>query len=129
MNPQQLIHRGFNLLATSIVALSGFAFAPEMFVEKDIPDKIDDVLLFALGLIAIFWYKRSSHRYMRSILPVVLVALALVVKLGGLWIEIADPEAFGDDIGGVILFVLGTGLVFYQYMRTGKLLERLGNPS
>jgi hypothetical protein len=122
MTIQQSLNRGFNLLATSITGLAGFAFAPEMFVEKDMPDKIDDALLFLLGLVAIIWYRRSENRYTRSALPVAFVVIGLAIKLTGLFIELDDAEAFGDDIGGLILFVLSAGLIIQQFRRTGELL-------
>lgn len=123
VNIKESINRGFNLLAVSVSSLSGFAFLPEAFVEQDIPDKIDDALIAIIGLLAIWWYTRSNNRYRRSILPVVLVSIAFIIKVIGLIIEIDDPEAFGDDIGGVILFAIATGLTIYQYQKNKKLLE------
>ena len=120
MNIQESINRGFNLLAVSIVSLAGFAFLPETFVENDIPDKIDDILLFIIGIIAMIWYRKSNNRYIHSVLPVVFIIVSLAVKACGLIIEIDDPEAFGDDIGGLILFVLGTGLILKQYASIKK---------
>ncbi len=115
------LNRGFNLLATSIVAVAGFAFAPEMFIENEMADKADDALLFALALVAMGWYAWSGKRTQRSIAPVVIMVIALVVKIIGLIIELDDPDAMGDDAGGVILFLLATGLVIYQYIKTPKL--------
>lgn len=121
MNIQNALNRGFNLLAISITGLVGFAFLPEVFVENDVPDKLDDGALFIVGLVAIVWYRYSQNRYVRSVMPVALVVIAALVKLSGLLIEIADPESFGDDIGGLILLVLATALVISQYKKTGKL--------
>jgi peptidoglycan/LPS O-acetylase OafA/YrhL len=121
ISPQQLINRGFNLLSVSIAGLAGFAFLPEAFLEKDLPDKIDDILLFLLALVAIYWYSRSNNRYVRSAVPVVLICLGLAIKLVGIIIEYADPEAVGDDFGGLILFILATGLVIYQYSKSKTL--------
>ena len=123
MTIQESINRGFNLLAVSIVGLSGFAFLPEAFLENDIPDKIDDITLFVLGLVSIWWYNRSTNRYLRSALPVVLVVLALITKIGALIVEFDDPASAGDDFGALILFVLATALVLYQYIQTKKLLD------
>jgi len=122
MNISDILNRGFNLLATSITALAGFAFAPEIFVETDWPDKIDDILLFILGLVALWWYKTGTRSTSRSVVPAVLVILALIVKFGGLLIELGDPDAMGDDLGGLILFILAAGLVTYQYRKTKRLL-------
>lgn len=118
---QEALNRGFNLLAATIVALSGFAFLPEAFLEDDIADKVDDTLLFLLGLYAIAWYVRGRNRFVRSIQPVVFVVLALAIKMMGIAIEFADPESVGDDFGGLILFVLAVAVVIYQYKKTARL--------
>jgi hypothetical protein len=121
MTIQESLHRGFNLLAVSITSLAGFAFFPEMFVETDMPDKIDDGLLFLIGVSALLWYRRGSNRFTHAVAPIIFMVSALVVKAGGLLIEIDDKEAFGDDIGGLILFVLASALVVTQYKRTKEL--------
>ena len=125
MNIRDSINRGFNLLAVSIVGLSGFAFLPEAFLENDAPDKIDDVLLFILGLLGIAWYSKKDNSYSRSLVPVVLVGLSLLTKIGALFIEFDDAASVGDDFGALILFVLSFGLVVYQYQKTGKLLKEV----
>lgn len=122
MTIQESINRGFNLLAISITALAGFAFAPEMFVETDMPDKIDDALLFVLGIVAIFWYRKNNNRYVHSVLPVAFVIIGLLIKIGGLLVEIADPESFGDDIGGLIMFGLSAGFIVQQFKKTKQLI-------
>ncbi|MGH7250013.1 MAG: hypothetical protein ACREGC_03495 [Minisyncoccia bacterium] len=124
-NIKEAINRGFNLLAVSVVGLTGFAFLPEVFVEQDRIDKLDDALLFILGIVAMIWYRKSNNRHVRSIIPVIFMIIGLVIKVTGLIIELDDPEAFGDDIGGVILFILGTALVIYQYNKTKKLLDQV----
>ncbi len=122
MNIQQSINRGFNLLATSITGLAAFAFLPEAFLENDLPDKVDDTLLFLIGMVGILWYNHSSNRSVRSVMPAALVVIACFVKIGGLMIEFDDPSSAGDDFGGVILFALAAVLVVYQYIKTKKLL-------
>lgn len=122
-NIKEAINRGFNLLAVSIVGLSGFAFLPEVFVENDVPDKIDDALLFILGIIAMIWYRKSNNSKTRSIVPVVFVIIGLLVKILGIIIEHDDAEALGDDLGGLILMVLATGLVIFQYKKNRKMLQ------
>jgi hypothetical protein len=122
MNIRDAVNRGFNLLGVSIVALSGFAFAPEMFLENDVPDKLDDALLFIVGLIGIAWYTKAKNKYTRSIVPVGLVGVALLLKIMAVIVEFNDVENVGDDFGGLILFVLSFGLILYQYFKTKKLL-------
>ncbi len=123
MNIREAINRGFNLLAIGIVGLAGFAFMPEIFLEKDWDDKIDDAMLLVIGLVGIIWYFTKNNRVSRSVLPTALVVAALAVKIMGVIIEHNDPDSLGDDIGGLILFLLATAFIIYQYKKTKKLLS------
>lgn len=122
MTIRESINRGFNLLGTSVVALAGFAFTAEIFLENDWPDKIDDIALLVLCLVGIIWYLTGKNKYMRSIMPVVLIILSLLAKIMAIIIERDDKDAVGDDFGGLTLFVLATILIIFQYRKTKKLL-------
>ena len=123
MQIREAINRGFNLLGVSIVSLAGFAFVPEIFLEHDWDDKMDDIGLLVFALAGIIWYLTKNNKYQRSIMPVVLVILGLLAKIMAVTIEFKDKEAVGDDFGGLILFILATGLILVQFYRTKKMLE------
>lgn len=122
MKLTEALNRGFNLLATSLISLTGIAFLAEIFLENDWADKTDDIILVILAVIGIVWYLTKGHRYLRSAVPVILVILGLLDKIMALVLEHSDKDALGDDIGGLILFVFATALVVYQYYKTKKLL-------
>ena len=115
------INRGNNLLAVAIVGLSGFAFSPEIFVEDKWLDKSDDFILLAVGIVAIVWYRMGRNRFSRSIVPVLLVSASLLAKIAGLVLEFSDVEDRGDDIGALILFVLATALVSWEYVKSSEI--------
>ena len=123
MNISQSVNRTVNLLGAAIAGLAGFAFAPEAIIEPDTIDKVDDTLILLIGIGAIVWYLRNGNRYLRSMVPIVLVGAALLLKVFAIIVEIADPEDVGDDFGGLILFVLSTALLIYLYVSTGKTAE------
>ncbi|MDR3642677.1 MAG: hypothetical protein P4L74_03575 [Candidatus Doudnabacteria bacterium] len=120
MKASELVNRTNNLIATTIVALSGFAFLPEVFIEDDHADKLDDALLFILGLVAIYWYKKGQNRFQRTVMPVVLSGLALLIKIMGVVIEFHDKESLGDDLGGLILFLISFGFIWWLYNKNDK---------
>jgi hypothetical protein len=122
MNITQSINRTFNLLATSVVALAGFAFTAEVFLETEWADRADDIGLLLLGIFGISWYLKGENRLSRSIAPVIFIVIALALKIAALMIEFDDKDAVGDDFGGLTLFVLGTLFIIYQYWKTKKLL-------
>lgn len=117
-------NRGNNLVATAIVALAGFAFSPESILEPEIPYKIDEILLFWLGVGAIGWYLWGKNKWKRSIVPVLIVWAGLAIKIMAIIIEFKDKEDVGDDFGAVILFVLATTLVTFLYLKGKKMLEK-----
>src|SRR5512146_1497239 len=121
MNLQESVNRSVNLLSVVIVGLAGFAFLPEIFLENEMPDKVDDIALLVIGLFGIWWYRKARNRFMRSALPVVLVVLALATKVGAVLVEFGDKESVGDDFGALILFTLAVGLVVYLYRTATRL--------
>ena len=122
MQLNEAINRGKNLLAVSIVSLAGLAFLPEFFLEDELGNRIDDGILFLLGVIAVGWYLRGNNRLKKSIVPVVLVSLALVDKIAAVLIEFKDKADVGDDFGGLILFLCATIFVVWQYNKKDEAL-------
>ena len=125
MTVQEVWNRGNNLVATAIVGLAGVAFFPEAFVEDKFHYKADDAELFIVGMGAFIWYIFRNNKYKRSILPMLFVSLSFVFKLAGFFMEFKDKDDLGDDIGGVILFLLATIFVWSLYYMTPKILKKI----
>jgi len=124
---QEAVQRGTNLLAVSIVALSGIAFFPEFFLEDEGPFKLDEVGLLVVGLAGMAWYLIGRHKFSRSLVPLVLVGAGLLIKIIGLVIEFGDTEDRGDDIGALILFALAVVLVAWQYFNGRRAAQAGGS--
>jgi hypothetical protein len=113
----QALNRGFNLMLTTIILLTGLAFASGGIRENDLTDKLDDLGLLALGIILLVWYLMRENRLQRSLFPVIIVVVVLLVQIYGLLNEINDKEAVGNDIGGMFIYVPLVIFSFYQYLR------------
>ena len=120
MTVQEAWNRTNNLVATSILALAGFAFLPEAFIEDHQIYKVDDGTLFIIGVSALIWYNMKKNSVTRSIAPVIMTVAAAAVKITWLIIEFKDKDDAGDDFGGVILFVLAAAFVIYLFNRKFK---------
>jgi hypothetical protein len=105
MTLQNAINRGYNLLACTALALAGLAFGTIVFEEADLLDKVDDIGFLVIGAVAITWYLVGCNRFKRSVVPIVLSGIAIIVQVVGLVLEKDDPASFGDNIGGMWLFV------------------------
>lgn len=104
MTLQNAINRGYNLLACTALALAGLAFGNVVFEEADLLDKVDDIGFLVIGAAAVIWYLVGRNRFKRSVVPIVLSAIAIIVQVVGLVLEKDDPASFGDNIGGIWLF-------------------------
>lgn len=113
---ENLKHSVLNFFASAFLGIMGFALLPEVINENDVPDKIDDALFFLLGLFAIFWYRKNSSK--RSAMPIVLLAIAVLIKIGAIIIEHDDKEAVGDDIGVFIGIVIALGVAVTKYKKS-----------
>ncbi|HEX6483047.1 MAG TPA: hypothetical protein VF043_29740 [Ktedonobacteraceae bacterium] len=105
MTLQNAINRGYNLLACTTLALAGLAFGTVVFEEADLLDKVDDIGFLVIGAAAVIWYLLGHNRFKRSVVPIVLSGLGIIVQIVGLVLEKDDPASFGDNIGGIWLFV------------------------
>ena len=117
MTPQQVYNRGYNLMITALVLLPGLAFGSVILNEADFNDKIDDVVLLTSGVLILIWYLVGRSRFTRSLVPLGFVVLSIAGQIAGVLIEKDDKEAFGDNIGGMIIFVCVFALALYQYVR------------
>ncbi len=104
-------------MLTTIILLTGLAFASGGIRENDLTDKLDDLGLLALGIILLVWYLMRENRLQRSLFPVIIVVVVLLVQIYGLLNEINDKEAVGNDIGGMFIYVPLVIFSFYQYLR------------
>ena len=122
MKPQELVNRTVNIVGTTIVTLAGFAFLPEAFLEPEVPFKIDEILLFWLGVGILGWYLWGKNKWKRSIVPVLAVWLGFSFKIMAVVVEFKDKEDVGDDFGALILFLLASLLITYLYIKAKHFL-------
>lgn len=115
MTLQNAINRGYNLLACTALALAGLAFGTVVFEEADLLDKVDDIGFLVIGAAAVIWYLVGRNRFKRSVVPIVLSGIAIIVQVVGLVLEKDDPASFGDNIGGIWLFVPLLAVLVVQF--------------
>lgn len=124
MNIRDAIFRSYNLLGATIVGISGLAFFPEIFTEDELTHKLDEGVLFLLAIGSIVWYFVGRNRYSRTIIPILFVAGALIMKVIAFLLEAGDPADQGDEFGAIILFVLALVLVIWQYVSIKRIVEQ-----
>ncbi len=114
---REAINRGNNLLAVGYLSITSVAVLGLVFGEADWGDKLDDIAIAVLAIIAIIWYFSGRNRYKRSLVPLSLVGISFLAKVAALVIEWDDPASAGDDYGIVIAFfviTLAVAIILYR---------------
>jgi peptidoglycan/LPS O-acetylase OafA/YrhL len=122
MTLKESINHGYNLMVTAVLFFAGIAFGSIAFspVENDWADRLDDIGLPLVGIACLIWFLTGRHRYQRSLVPLLLAGLALVVQIVAIPLERDDPAAFGDNIGGLIMLVPFFVFVLVYYLSRGR---------
>src|SRR5437588_11444711 len=108
--------------AALVGLLFGLAFLAEVFGEfaDGLLFSIDDAVAVLLGLVGLIWFISRDNKYQRSVVPVVLIVLGLVTKLVWIMLESSHPDDVGDDIGGMIAYLIGSIVVVTFYFVAGR---------
>lgn len=108
------IVRRINFFTAAFVGVVGLSLASEIIMENDVPDKIDDILMVILSLVAIYWYKKSGYKANKTFVSVLLLLGAIAIKIMAVVIEHADKEAVGDDYGVLAALIIAIIFVLWQ---------------
>ena len=125
MSVREALNRGYNLVGTALVAISGFAFFPQAFAEDEFSHKLDEGGLFLLGIGALIWYFVGHNKVSRTIVPILFAAAALAVKLVAFFfLEAGDTADVGDEFAPLLLFVIALGFLIWQYISLLRMEEQ-----
>ena len=124
MTVRDALNRGYNLVGTAIVAMSGLAFFPEFFAEDEPAHKFDEGILLLLAIGAISWYLVGKNKFSRTIVPMLFTAAALVMKVLTVFLlEKGDAADLGDEFGAIILYVIALAFLIWQYVSTRRIAQ------
>ncbi len=124
MTVRDALNRGYNLVGTAIIAISGLAFFPEFFTEDELTHRLDEGVLFLLAISAIVWYLIGKNKFSRTIVPILFTTAALVMKLIAFFLlEKGDAADLGDEFGAIILFVITLGFLVWQYVSIKRIAQ------
>jgi len=113
------INRGANILPVGFLAALGLGILSVLFDETEWIDRAGDIVLFLVAIAAIAWYFHGINRFRRSLVPIVLVTIALVTRIVELGVEFGDPAAVGDEFGVIPTLVLILIFTVFAFRRAG----------
>jgi hypothetical protein len=105
-----------NFLVATFVSILGFTLVYEVISEDDPADKIDDALMVVLGIVAIWWYKKSGYKGSSAKPAILISGVSVLIKIMAVIIEHADKEAVGDDIGILLALILLFVFITWQVL-------------
>lgn len=124
MTVRDALNRGYNLVGTAIIAISGLTFFPEFFTEDELTHRLDEGVLFLLAISSIVWYLLGKNKFSRTIVPILFTTAALVMKLIAFFLlEKGDAADLGDEFSAIILFVITLGFLVWQYVSTKRIAQ------
>ena len=117
---EQAVNRGANLLGVTLLVVEAATLISVIFIEDEWIDRIDDLVILALAVVGIAWYRYGSNRFHRSLVPLALLLAGLVTHVASISLELDDPKAIGDDILSVQYFLFAVIFVAWQIIRGGS---------
>ena len=116
MSVNEAVARGYNFFVVAFLGIIAGSLVGEVPQEGLWRFKLDELLVIAVGIVAIVWYLIGQNRYQRSLVPLALAVAAFAAKVLGLIIEFKDTVEVGDDYSAVqvlFLLVIVAGVAYY----------------
>jgi hypothetical protein len=122
MNVNQAVTRGYNFFVVAFLGIVGGSLVTQVFFEDEWTHRLDELLLLAIGVGAIVWYRAGQNRLTRSLVPVILAGAALLSKVVGILLEINDAKDVGDDFDYLMLLLIFAVVAIVAYVGTRRAL-------
>jgi peptidoglycan/LPS O-acetylase OafA/YrhL len=112
--------RWMNLLTAGLVIVLAIDLLPDLSEETEWTHRADEMAIELLAGLAIVWFGFRRHRLARSLVPLAIVGLVVVVKLVAIPVEWSDNA---DVQGDIVLAAIGVpvlialGLVYVRAWR------------
>ena len=117
MSVQEAVARGYNFFVVAFIGIIVGSLVGEVPEEGLWVFKLDELLIIAIGIVAIAWYLTGHHRYQHSLVPLALAAATFAAKALGLIIEFRTTVESGDDFStseALLLLVIVAAVVYYR---------------
>jgi peptidoglycan/LPS O-acetylase OafA/YrhL len=109
-------HGNNQFMVAFLSIISAMAFLG-LVAELNLFQRLDDGIIFLLGVAAAIWYFGGRHRYQRSFTPLALLIASLVVKVIASFMESSNPTDLDDFPLGIAL-IIGLIISIVMYVRS-----------
>jgi hypothetical protein len=117
MNVNTAVTRGYNFFVVTFLGIVASVLVGEVPEEGIWQFRIDELLVIAIGVVAIGWYLTGQHRYQRSLVPLGFAVAAFLAKVVGVIIEFKAVLEVGDDylvVQALLLLAIVAGVAYYR---------------
>src|SRR2546427_11927494 len=91
-------NRALNFAVAAFAGALAVALATAIPTEDEFLHKVDEIIIPLVFVVLLIWYFTGRRKYLRSLVPLAAIVLALVLKLIWLAIEINDKKNSGSHI-------------------------------
>jgi hypothetical protein len=94
MKVNEAITCSYTFFVIAVLGILGGSVVTELAAEDEWLHRLDELLLIAIGVVAIVWYLAGHNRVQRSLVPPILALAALGAKILGLVLELNDARTW-----------------------------------
>jgi hypothetical protein len=108
------VTRGLNFYAVASLAASATSALPGLLSARGWVTALDDLMLVGIAAFALGWYLRGQNSARRSPVPLALLTLGLVTKIGGVWVAYGWGVAVVGDATAALFLASTTAAVTWR---------------
>lgn len=118
MTVDEANNRGWNFAVAAFLSALAIGMLTAIPTEDEFAHKLDEIVIPIVVAAFVAWYLMGRNKFSRSLVPLGVVAVVLVLKAIALFVlEFNDMADRGDDIGICVVLVAFIVITAWTYFR------------
>src|SRR5215467_1389384 len=118
MTVEEANNRGWNFAVAAFLGALAIGMLTAIPSEDEFTHKLDEIVIPLVVVAFLVWYFMGRNKFTRSLIPLGVVALVLVLKAIALFVlEFSDVADRGDDIGIAVVLIAFLVIAGWTYYR------------
>ena len=118
MTVEEANNRGWNFAVAAFLGALAIGMLTAIPSEDEFTHKLDEIVIPLVVIAFLVWYFMGRNKFTRSLIPLGVVVLVLVLKAIALFVlEFSDVADRGDDIGIAVVLIAFLVIAGWTYYR------------
>jgi len=118
MTVEEANNRGWNFAVAAFLGALAIGMLTAIPSEDEFTHKLDEIVIPLVVVAFLVWYFMGRNKFTRSLIPLGVVVLVLVLKAIALFVlEFSDVADRGDDIGIAVVLIAFLVIAGWTYYR------------